>query len=137
MKLTSLTTDERVLRLEYRYIPEGQTKTEKQFRKLFQDPEKLHRNGYVHSDIREEDLVFGEKEDEAWMIDFDPADREGTYYPITYNGKLPCRHPSAQPHERREKKHDTHSLGYILQRNFASVQVKVKVDVDNYTFTLV
>ena len=94
-----------------------------QFRKLFHDLEKLHDKGYVHSDIRKENLVFGEKEDEAWMIDFDLADKEDTRYPATYNGKLSCHHPLARPLAQREREHDTHSLEYVLHSTFSSVKV--------------
>ena len=77
--------------------------------------------------------MFGEEEDEAWMIDFDLAGQEGTRYPATYNDKLSCRHPQARPLARRKREHDIHSLVYILQNNFRSRQV----EVDKYTFTLV
>ena len=49
-----------------------------------QDLHILHVAGYVHGDLRKENLLFGVEDSKAWMIDFDLAGKVNTYYPETY-----------------------------------------------------
>lgn len=51
--------------------------------------EELHKQGYVHGDIRAFNTVFGEQENEGWLIDFDFGGKLGsTCYPKGYRRNL-------------------------------------------------
>ena len=63
--------------LRYKYV-EGchECKDKKGFVTVAQIHLKIHKHGYVHSDIREANIVFGDCH--AWIIDFDLANQQGT-----------------------------------------------------------
>ena len=54
------------------------------------------------------------------MIDFDLADKEGTYYPASYVAQynLPCRHSDAYPSNQRKKEHDIYTLKCLAKEAF-------------------
>ena len=55
--------------------------------------DKLHKKGYVHSDVRLQNMVFP-RDGEAKLIDFDLTDNVGVPYPPNYNKSLEECHPS-------------------------------------------
>lgn len=81
----------------------------RQFARLVEQLFQLHAKNYVHSDIRLTNLVFSKDDDKAWLIDFDLADFESTFYPSTFR-YFDCRHPGATAGSQREKVHDVYSL---------------------------
>ena len=42
---------------------------------------KLHEAGYVHRDIKKENIIFNDDKDISYLIDFDLAKKEGGKYP--------------------------------------------------------
>ena len=113
-----LSKDERFQYLRYRYR-EGEHRVNNvaQVILLLQQLNKVHDEGFVHSDIRHTNIVSSYDGKHAWLIDFDLAAKEGTPYPATYNSFLEERHPFASPRKPRKKEHDCHSLSVILKRN--------------------
>jgi RIO-like serine/threonine protein kinase len=62
-----------------------------QFVPIIEALEKLHRDGFVHGDIRGFNTVFSDVKGEGWLIDFDFGEKEGketTVYPRGYNKLL-------------------------------------------------
>ena len=84
------------------------------FKPILETLDKLHGLGYVHSDIRIENIVFLENAS-AKLIGFDLAGNVGTKYPIGYNKSLECRHPEAQEDYPRKKCHDRFSIISIIK----------------------
>ena len=79
----------------------------------------LHELGYVHGDIRSENLVFSQENGKAWIIDFDLAGKEGTYYPVNYNHlRINKRHSTAKAGFPRKKEHDRNALSVIFGRHY-------------------
>ena len=79
-----------------------------------------HREGFVHSDIRKENLLFDKESDQTWMIDFGLAGKEGTPDPTCFNHRnIPVEecHPDAKA-TRQRRKHDRHALSVILDHYF-------------------
>ncbi len=75
----------------------------------------LHELGYVHSDIREDNIIFA-TDGRAYIIDFDLADREDTNYPPGFNQhSIFERHPAAVRNKPRKKEHDVYSLKKVIQ----------------------
>jgi hypothetical protein len=73
------------------YRPGGHVaKKPKAFLPIIDQLEKLHERGFVHGDIRAFNPVFGEQEDQGWLIDFDFGGKlgTGTSYPEGYRNKL-------------------------------------------------
>ena len=131
IQLLPLTNDKRALCLEYAYIEGSHTpRTVKQFATILKDLEKLHNEGYVHGDMRKENLVFSETDDKAaWIIDFDLAGKVGSRYPSNYNHcNIEERHTNAKANLKRQKVHDTYALCKILQ-NFFPLSVSTNVIV--------
>ena len=48
--------------------------------------DKLHRRGYVHSDVREPNLLFSQNGTDVILFDFDLMDKVDTVYPDGFNG---------------------------------------------------
>ena len=69
-----------------------------QFAFIMKDLNRLHLRGYVHGDIRKENLLFNENY--AWMIDFDLTQLEDTLYPSNYNSSIKERHRDARLQDR-------------------------------------
>ena len=63
----------------------------------------IHKNQYVHSDIREQNLVFSSDGKNAYIIDFDLTDKVNTVYPECYNTNLSERHRKALPYKERKQ----------------------------------
>lgn len=94
----SLSKDGRFyIMLIYKYIKQ-KTKELRSFQDylaIMKTMEKLHRCGYVHSDIHDSNLLFPGDGSEAMLIDFDLMGRVGEDYPDGYND-LRVRHPDAK-----------------------------------------
>ena len=116
--LTPLTVDNRVMRLQYSFIPGNHTPHSiDQFVCIVKDLEKLHAKNYVHSDIRDVNLVFSKSSSKAWMIDFDLAGAVGTQYPPSYkHDDIPERHQDARAYSKRQKEHDMFALSVIIKQ---------------------
>ena len=123
--LKPLTVDERVMCLQYTYIPGDHTpRSIDQFVCIVNSLKILHEKNYVHSDIRDVNLVFSESSKEAWIIDFDLAGEVGTHYPSTYacNISVPERHKDARAFCKRQTKHDMFALSEIIKSFCPSIE---------------
>eukprot|EP01028_Stygiella_incarcerata_P009746 TRINITY_DN467_c0_g1_i2.p1 TRINITY_DN467_c0_g1~~TRINITY_DN467_c0_g1_i2.p1 ORF type:complete len:475 (+),score=91.99 TRINITY_DN467_c0_g1_i2:844-2268(+) len=87
-----------------------------QFRKVCADVQKLHDAGYVHGDVRCANIVFGEGDNDAWLLDFDYSGKENEKrYPRGWNAELVERHEHAKPGYPLNRLHDCHSLGEVYK----------------------
>lgn len=79
-------------RLKYKYIPnrkEGIRFCLKDFEPIMMMLDKLHSQGYVHSDVQLPNMVFSETGD-AILINFDLTDEIGKTYPHGYTNLSEC-----------------------------------------------
>ena len=99
--------------LRYRYIS-GNHEPQKvgEFRGVIKILTKLHDRGYVHSDVRAQNIVFNGND--SVLIDYDLIAKVGTVYPQGYNNKFKERHPDAASGWKRMKSHDIHSLLVLM-----------------------
>jgi len=82
LKLESLSGDGQFQLLQYTFLPGSQSpRSLKQFLCILKVLQKLHKAGFVHSDIRLTNLIFHDSENKAWLIDFDLAGNEEMSYP--------------------------------------------------------
>lgn len=88
----------------------------------------LHREGFVHADIRVANLVFSDDGLDAHVIDSDMAVRldEHACYPPSY-AVLEERHPHARAHRPKQKVHDVYSLAYCVDKFFPQLSLKDRV----------
>lgn len=92
--------------LRYKYIKEtNEPHTLKWFQSLLDVLEALHRNGIVHSDERDRNLVYTAG-GVIKLIDFDFAGKVNELYPDTYNALPEERHSKARPGKPRKLVHD-------------------------------
>ena len=134
MSLKKLDSQGRVQCLTYDFI-KGNHKPQnlQHFKAIFNDLDTLHGQGFVHSDIRMQNLLFCE-DNQAWMIDFDHADKEGTLYPDTYNHTgIDERHEFAKACLSRRKEHDRYALSVILKKHFEGQEEIIKQLCDEHT----
>lgn len=118
LSLQDLTDDKRVQCLKYRFI-EGSCcpNATRSFVCIVNDLEKLSDSGYVHGDIRQENLVFNG--DHASIIDFDMAGHVGDPYPSAYNHiDIPERHWEARAGMAKKTEHDVFALSVIMEGYF-------------------
>ena len=87
-----------------------------QFAFIMKDLNRLHLKGYVHGDIRKENLLFNENY--AWMIDFDLTQLEDTLYPSNHNSSIEERHRDARASRPMKKSHDLYALSIIIEHFF-------------------
>ncbi len=74
----------------------------------------VHKYGMVHDDIRNENIIFNEEQNQMYLIDFDLANPEGTSYPVFYNSRLLNRHAEARIDEPMCIYHDKFSMSDII-----------------------
>ena len=102
--------------LRYKYMHGNHEAQEVgQFHGVIQTLDKLHKRGYVHGDVRAQNIVF--TGNNSILIDFDLVATVGTVYPDGYNGyseKFPERHREAGPGWKMMMSHDIHSLLYLM-----------------------
>ena len=119
MELINLSNDETLKLLKYRFIKlkDKRNIKLKDYKPIAEALNQLHRNNYVHSDVRIENLLFPVSEmEKAKLIDFDLADEVDTVYPSGYNHLVPDRHSNAQAGCCRKIIHDRFSLISIIER---------------------
>ena len=123
LSLIMLSSDNRYQCLCYTYIKgTSRPKNIRQFAEILKALHKIHQAGYVHGDMRDVNLLFGETKDEAWIIDFDHAGIEGSCYPEDYNPghlvyyEIEERHTTARPRLPRMKEHDRYALHVIMTK---------------------
>ena len=118
--VTQLSSDGRFLCLTYKYI-EGKVgsynASPQKFAAVAKTLKVLHDKGYVHSDVRDANVVFGNEQDAGYLVDFDLADKEGTRYPDSYNSaSIAERHPTAWRGNPRRYIHDIHALQKLIKK---------------------
>jgi len=92
-----------------------EAKSPKAFLPIIAQLEELHEKGFVHGDIRSFNTVFGESEDDGWLIDFDFGGRAGeTVYPKGYRMALEDGHRLGESEEEIRKWHDWHALMRLM-----------------------
>jgi serine/threonine protein kinase len=103
--------------LQYKYIP-GNHKASSgiQFLRILEQVSFLHKDKFVHGDIRESNIVFAGN-DVATLIDFDLSRKAGQPYVSNFNvdindGK---RHESAQPFQPMNYVHDYFALAEVMK----------------------
>lgn len=116
LSVHTLDATERFQCLKYKYFDGCHEPVNiKQFATIAHSLSKIHDTGYVHSDIRAANLIFGQDVDDAWIIDYDLAEKEGVPYPDTYISRgIVERHLDASRNRQRKKNHDIHSLLYTI-----------------------
>jgi hypothetical protein len=107
--------NKRVHCLQYDYISATMPQL-CQFAFIMKDLNRLHLKGYVHGDIRKENLLFSDNY--AWMIDFDLTQLEDTLYPSNYNSSIEERHRDARVSRPMKKSHDLYALSIIIEHFF-------------------
>ena len=119
IKVVKLSEDGHFKCLQYRYISNRDIKKHKlsleDFQPIMEALDKLHHQGYVHSDVRLVNMIFPES-GKGKLIDFDLTDKIGTRYPGGYR-YFSERHETAMPFQPRCIIHDRHSLIYIILHN--------------------
>ena len=83
----NLTTDGAYFQVKYKYI-EGldiPPLSLKKYAGVAKDLYEVHQLEYIHGDVRRENIIFRETNDKSYLIDFDLARKEGSYYPSGYN----------------------------------------------------
>ena len=82
----------------------------------------------VHGDKRKENIIFNKEQNQAYMIDFDLANSEGTPYPVFYN-LLPNRHAEARVDMPMRICHDKFSTSDVI---FDSCGVIIPSEIQKY-----
>jgi serine/threonine protein kinase len=124
-EVEDLSKDKRFQHLRYKFR-DGQHEPlhKRQFVPLIETLQRIHKEGYVHSDIRSVNLIFSYNRKEAWILDFDLAGRVSTCYPTNFNHcNIPERHQSAKAHCNRETVHDWYSLGMIMSASHVYLNI--------------
>lgn len=79
----------------------------------------------MHGDIRAFNTVFGEQDNEGWLIDFDFGGQIGaTQYPDGYRRNLDDGERIGEEKEKIEKWHDWYALGRLI---FTVHKIKVPI----------
>ena len=114
LEVHKLTDDQRFLCLTYKFIADSDRSnlSYKKFLPIMKVLDTLHKNDYVHSDVRFQNMVFPSNSC-AKLIDFDLLDKVGTLYPLGYNTFDEC-HSSARPSKPRQICHDRYSLAHVI-----------------------
>ena len=133
-ELIDLSKDKRFQMLKYKYLIGSQKMQKKsQYASLLRQLHQIHDKGYVHSDIRDINIVFGNG-DEAWIIDFDLAGFEGTKYPSDYNHRnIQERHKYARAGNPRKNVHDRYALSVLMRRDKLEFAFIAQVEEGEYS----
>ena len=115
----------RVTVLRYDYLPGDHTpRSTDQVKAIILNLHRLHCDGFVHSDIRSENLIFCKGSMNAHIIDFDFVGQEGNAYPVGYvSDGIQERHPDAHCYQQRKKIHDRYSLHFVLTKKSQLIQL--------------
>ena len=95
----------------------------RQFYNILCALDNLHTAGYVHGDVRLENMIFAEG-NEGYLIDYDFARKE--HYPYNYNTELEVRHKTASPSQPMLKYHDRYSLSLCILKCFKGTTHKLR-----------
>ena len=115
-EVKNLSEDGRYCLLKYQDREGNGSPNQKAFRQILSQLHEIHEIGYVHSDIREANIVFGKEE--AWIIDFDLVSEENKRYPYGYNhSTIKERHPEARALSAKKKIHDVYALDVIMKKH--------------------
>ena len=127
IQVVELTKDNSCKYLKYKYIDnDKKCLTFTDFEPIMDTLDKLHAFGYVHSDVRLQNMLFPSNgHDKAKLIDFDLTAKPGVRYPDGYN-QFKERHTNAKAGEERQFIHDRYSLHYIIKS-----QVDLTTDEQN------
>ena len=99
-----------------------EAKSPKAFLPIIAQLEELHEKGFVHGDIRAFNTVFGESEEEGWLIDFDFGGRAGkTVYPKGYRDALVDGHRLGESEKEITKWHDWHALTQLCLQSIGFI----------------
>lgn len=99
-----LSDNQRLQRLDCEYVDGShRPRSDAQVAMIILGLDMIHKNQYVHSDIREQNLVFSSDGKNAYIIDFDLTDKVNTVYPECYNTNLSERHRKALPYKERKQ----------------------------------
>ena len=131
-----LSADGRYLVVKYPYI-EGNHKPQslQQFRGVLDILQKIHERGYVHGDIKPQNIIFDPGGLNSYLIDFDLARKDG-YYPPGYYFSDTVRHEDAREGLEMEKVHDLHSLRLIIQHFFGDIAKDLEPTYDSISCLL-
>jgi hypothetical protein len=103
--------------LQYKFIP-GNHKASSgiQFLQILEQVSCLHKDNFVHGDIRESNIVFSGNDD-ATLIDFDLSRKAGQPYVSNFNVDIKDgkRHESAQRFQRMNYAHDYFALAEVMK----------------------
>jgi hypothetical protein len=92
-------------------------KQAKAFLPILSHLEELHAKGFVHGDIRAFNTVFGEQDNEGWLIDFDFGGAFGsTCYPKGYRRQLDDGYRMGNGVNEILQWHDWYALGQLIFR---------------------
>ena len=116
LELHKLTDDKRFFCLTYKFITDSDRSnlSYEKFLPIMDVLDTIHKNDYVHSDVRFQNMVFP-SDDCAKLIDFDLLDKVETPYPFGYN-TFDERHSDARPSKPRQICHDRYSLAQVITR---------------------
>ena len=112
-----LTKDGWFVRTRCKYLNQDNVKcTENQAHMLMNTLKRIHKQDYVHSDIRRSNILLSSATDQAYFIDFDLCGKVNTNYPSGFNHyDIDERHEDACAFKKRQKSHDEYSLNIVLQ----------------------
>ena len=118
IKLTpSYSEDVRLYTLTYKHVNGTVNNTSnelKSFVGVAQVLSEMHNRGFVHGDVRLDNIIFSD--DQSHLIDFDFVGRNSeTSYHGNYNSRLPERHTMAIGGNRMTFEHDRFSLAKIIE----------------------
>lgn len=114
--------EEKVWELSYNFIKLANKITIEHLISLCVKLKAIHDENYVHGDIRNANIIFGEA-NESYIIDFDFARKvdKSQWYFETYNGNLDERHQEAKPWRKMDKSHDIFSLKKVIKKHLGTI----------------
>ena len=128
ISVTELSIDGRLKMLRYRLIPGNHKPTSVgNFRGALEGLQRIYSLGYVHGDVRIENIVFGH-DGTSYLIDFDLARKQedNPCYPLGYH-HYDIRHRSARVNCPMEKEHDIFSMKKVMAEKFPAMKEQVEM----------
>ena len=125
VSVTDLSIDGRLQMLKYKFIHGNHEPIRiGDFRGALASLQKVHSSGYIHGDIRIENIVFGHGT--SYLIDFDLARKQedSPCYPKGYNF-YSIRHISAKAGLQMDKEHDIFSMKKVMAEKFPAVEEQI------------
>ena len=127
VSVTDLSIDGRLQMLQYRFIRGNHEPISVgDFRGALESLRGVHSLGYIHGDIKIENIVFGH-DGTSYLIDFDLARKQedSPYYPKGYH-YYGIRHRSARAGCPMDKEHDIFSMKKVMAEKFPAVKEQVE-----------